>query len=76
MITRAHAVALPTGVVLSLSKDQLPSLHETSLPEPLHLIIGLVPVKRCLVNAKITHFDQPIDRDQWFADKIIGQQGD
>jgi hypothetical protein len=67
-ITRAHAVALPTS--------QLPGSHETSLPEPLHLVVGLVPLQRGLVDCQFAHLDHPVHGDQWLHGQIIGEQRD
>src|SRR4030095_2987129 len=63
MITRAHAVALPTGL--------LPSLHETSLPEPLDLLVRPVSAQRGIVDGRIAHPDHPIDRGQRLDDHIV-----
>src|SRR4029453_18636112 len=76
MITRAHAVALPMGAVLSLSKGQLPRLHETSLPEPPGLVVGPVVLERRLVNGQITHLHHSVHRDQWLLGQILGGQSD
>jgi hypothetical protein len=68
MITRAHAVALPTG--------QLLGLHETSLPELLYLVVGPVLFARGLLDNRIAQPNYAIDRQQWICHEVIGEQRD